>query len=101
MAKIVLITYELNVTTDETCVQKAIQVVGDKWWHFFPAVWLVKTEKSTYEIANSIYPFMTKSDRLFVIETHGAGNGWMPQESWDWINNVRTEPSVSEMLEGF
>ena len=93
MAKILLVAYDLKITTDETCVIKAIQTVGDKWWHFLPTVWLVNTEKSAAEVARIIYPVMTKSDRLFVIEMQGRGDGWMPSEAWGWINNIRDEQS--------
>ena len=91
MAKILLVAYDLKETTDETCVVKAIQTVGDKWWHFLPTVWLVNTEKSESEAARIIYPFMTKTDRLLIIEMQGRGAGWMQPEAWEWINNIRNE----------
>ena len=72
MAKILLVAYDLNDNYGRNVrSQKAIQTVGKKWWHFLPTVWLVNTEKAASEVAHIIYPFMTKSDRLFVIETEG------------------------------
>lgn len=84
---ILLISYDLlNPNMDYEPLYQAIYSNSKTWWHFLTNTWLANTVPTATEFAQKLYPHITKSDRLLVIEVKGRGDGWLPKGAWDWID---------------
>ena len=73
----------------------------DGWSHYFPAMWLVATDKTPKELGEGIKPLLSLSekgggDRYFVAR-FTEYNGWGPKSLWDWIKKHREELRASEV----
>ena len=88
MSKI-LITYDLKSPgKDYSRLYEHIKGLGE-WWHYLESTWIVKTEKSVDDIANSTRLVLDPNDYLLVVDiSNSKKNGWLPRDAWSWINNT-------------
>jgi hypothetical protein len=55
------------------------------WSHFIASTWLVQSDRSPREVAETLMPLVKKGDLLLVVEFSPNYWGLMPKEAWDWI----------------
>lgn len=88
---LLLVTYDLKTPgRDYTPLFNAIKGSSTIWWHYLTNTWLVKTTWSTDTLGRHLLKFITTNDRLMVIEVSGIGQGWLPNDAWDWIRKNNT-----------
>ncbi|BEU87846.1 hypothetical protein TAMA11512_13100 [Selenomonas sp. TAMA-11512] len=82
-----LITYDLNRPGQNyDSLYQAIKALGSSWWHYLDSTWLVNTELNAKQITQRLTKCLDKSDRLLVIKTTRAYDGWLKKEAWEWIH---------------
>ena len=83
-----LINYKLGTAgKDYTPFHEEVKKLADGWFSYFDDSWIINTNLNAREIAERLYPHMTKEDRLLVIRLAGEYYGWLPQEGWKWLAN--------------
>lgn len=88
---LLLVTYDLKTPgQDYTPLFNAIKNSSTLWWHYLTDTWLVKTAWDTDALGRHLLKFITANDRLLVIEVKGIGQGWLPNDAWDWIRKNST-----------
>ena len=87
--RVLLVTYTLrNQLKDYSPFFEAIQNSGKKWWHYIDTAWIVETDLTVDQLAQKLYPFIERTDYLFVVRIANEHQGWLPKEAWDWINSL-------------
>lgn len=88
---LLLVTYDLKTPgRDYTALFNAIQSSSSVWWHYLNNTWLVKTTLDANTLGKHLLQFITTNDRLLVIAVSGIGQGWLPNEAWEWIRKNST-----------
>lgn len=68
------------------------------WCKYFKSVWLVATTETPKTLYDRLRPSMASDESILITEV-GTGTsyyGFMPQDAWDWIKEVRaTTPPQS------
>jgi hypothetical protein len=81
-----LINYKLRTPLkDYQPFHAAVKTMANGWFSYFDDSWLINTNLSPKEIAEKLYPHMTKDDRLLVIKVTRDYYGWLPEEGWKWL----------------
>lgn len=94
--KTYIISYELKHTrNDYSKLYSTIKGFGD-WFHALESTWFVRTDKSTKEMLNDIYPNLIQEsplcDMVFICELNiDNRSGWMSKTVWEWINKNNTD----------
>lgn len=58
-----------------------------KWFNYMSGTWIVVRQETLVDFAAKIRPLIFTNDRLLVMPAKGPGDGWLPKDAWDWINN--------------
>lgn len=57
------------------------------WMHYIDNVWIVETTSDVEKITEDILPLIDQhSDFILVIKLAPNYQGWLPKETWDWMN---------------
>lgn len=82
-----LISYDLNKSGQNyDALYEHIKKAPD-WCHLLESVWLISTNESLTQWREKLMKVMDKNDRLFIVDiTRQSTEGWLIQETWDWIN---------------
>ncbi len=83
----------LNPAVDLSKIKALIKTSSSfrGWWNHIPGCFLVTSERSAQEITNEIMEESGDS-RLLVMEVNPrASEGWLPEQSWDWVRRLQTE----------
>ncbi|MBH0331066.1 SinR [Brevibacillus brevis] len=87
-----LISYDLNKSgKDYKGVYEAIKassVGGNTWWHYLDSTWIIKSNLSVQQVYEKIRLHTDSDDFFLVIEVKNNKQGWLPQDAWDYLNNV-------------
>lgn len=65
---------------------EATKGCGD-WWHYLESTWLIDTSLTALSIWQRLAPRVDQNDRVLVIGVTKDHQGWLPKESWEWINS--------------
>ena len=84
--KTLLITYSLKFPLNNTATISNIIKRFQKWWHYLPNVWIVRSELTPEAVRKSMDPFINKGDRIFIVELKNNCNGWLPPDAWKWLS---------------
>ena len=81
-----LITYDLNVPTQDYAGLYEVLEAFDNWWHYLDSTWLICSTSSIDEVDEKVRSAMDSSDSLLIIDVTGRRvRGWLEQDAWDWI----------------
>lgn len=84
---IYLINYKLgDAGKDYTPFHAEVKKIANGWFSYFDDSWIINTDLTPQVISERLYPYMTKSDRLLVIQLVKNYQGWLPAEAWKWLN---------------
>ena len=85
---LLLITYDLKVPgRDYKSLYEAIKGASG-WWHYLESTWVVSTQESQQVWVDRLNGLIDNNDRLLVVDITGrSGNGWLPQDAWQWLAN--------------
>jgi hypothetical protein len=65
-----------------------VKKLANGWFSYFNDSWIINNAQlSSKEIAEKLFPYMTKSDRLLVVKLTKDYFGWLPQEAWKWLGD--------------
>jgi hypothetical protein len=86
---IYVVGYDIHPQKGETyeSLIKALQTIGDDWWHCLDSTWLIKTPMSALDLTNAIWKHMRADDQLLVVKydpPHSAWNGFK-DDCNDWL----------------
>ena len=86
------VSYTLNPKRDATALLVELQKFG-KWIHAIDDTWIIGTDESSLVLWNRLAPYFEKTDRVLVAEfpTNASYQGWLTQEAWDWLIEMRAE----------
>lgn len=84
-----LIGYDLTRKAEKNYEElfKAILSFGT-YIHLLDSTWLIQTQLSTSQVKDFLLPHIHKDDNLLVIRVYGDYGGWLPEDSWKWIQSV-------------
>jgi hypothetical protein len=86
---IYLITYNRNsIFKNYNDLYEEIKSLGDSWWHHMNDTWLINTNMTAEQIANSLLRHINQDDKLLIIEVKENYRGWLHKEAWDWIRET-------------
>jgi hypothetical protein len=99
---IVLVTYDLRGQRDYASFYATLGQQGP-WWHYVSSTWLLSTERSPEEVAESLRSHLDPNDSILVTEmARGARYaGILPEPAWQWIeeqNKVSEEQRKAQAL---
>ncbi len=81
-----LINYQLQTSgKDYQPFHSKVKEIANGWFSYFDDSWIINTSLSAKQIAESLYPHMTKTDRLLVVRITREYYGWLPEEAWKWL----------------
>src|SRR5690242_19808780 len=99
---LLLVTFSLrNQLKDYDSFFVTLRGNASQWCHYIEQTFLVRTPYDVQEFCNRLYPHMEKTDSLLVVKMDGAQRqGWLPQEAWDWMNQVQPPkpPAAPQIL---
>lgn len=83
---IVLVTYDLRGQRDYASFYATLGQQG-AWWHYLSSTWLLSTDRSPGEIADTLRPHLDPNDSILVTEMARGGRyaGILPEPAWQWI----------------
>jgi hypothetical protein len=58
-----------------------------RWCHQLPSTWIILRYETLAELSVKLRELLPKEGRLLVMPAMGPGDGWLPKEAWDWIND--------------
>lgn len=100
--RVFMISFDLGILTNQTPFFEAIKANSLAWCHYLKNTWLVKTILSEAAMSQALYPHMTQTDRLLIMEVRGTGAGWLEKDAWEWIvQNVEGPESVMKLFEAW
>mgnify|MGYP001589355136 FL=1 len=85
-----VITYDWNqgIFSNPQPLIQAIQVLGP-WCKYMDRTWFVATNNmSVHDIAGYLGQHLGPQDRLVVVRLTVPYDGWLPQEAYEWINQM-------------
>ena len=90
IALLLLISYDLS-TRDRPAAYEAIKATieaasGGRCMRPLYSQWLVKTEETIDTWVGRLQSHLSAADRLLILRVQGRTNGWLPNETWTWIN---------------
>jgi len=89
MAKVYLITYDLNNGGKDysSLYQRIKEIAQNAWIHPLNSIWCVRIQGTTADtIYNQLRPYIDADDNLFIVEiTNMDRQGWMPKDLWIWL----------------
>ena len=73
-----------------------IRALGPGWVNAMERTWLVYTSLTAQQVSERLHKYMTGSaDKLFVCRLSRDYYGYLPQEAWNWIEEIQRQfPSV-------
>jgi hypothetical protein len=60
-----------------------------KWWHYLPAAYIVKSDLNADELFDKISPGMPGRQALIVEIDLLNSEGMLTTDAWEWINKVQ------------
>lgn len=84
----ILIGYDLRKSgQDYAGLIDAIKALGSDWWHCLDSTWIVKTNKTTVSVRDTLSPHIDNNDRLLVVDITGDAAAWtgFDTECSDWL----------------
>lgn len=86
------ISYDLNSPgKNYNSLYTAIKALGD-YRHDLDSTWLVNTSLSANQVYEKLKPSIDKNDRLLIIEIRDYRSGYMPKDTWQWIDENVPSP---------
>jgi hypothetical protein len=86
LMRVLLIACAVQNTSEEyQALSKAVEKLGERWWHYLECVWCVETEKTSNEVGMAL-SVLFKDTRLLVTEVTGFSQGRLPDKAWEWLN---------------
>jgi hypothetical protein len=83
---ILLVTYDLKTSGHNyTPFYEALKTQGTSWWHYLSSTWLIDTNKTPKQLYDAVVPHITTNDNLLIIEVTGQYWGYLPKDSWEWV----------------
>jgi len=85
-----LVTFSLrNTSKDYNPFFVALRGNALQWWHFIEQSCVVTTNHNVNSYVQQLVPHIEVTDSLLVVEiTPYEFQGWLPQQAWDWLNQV-------------
>lgn len=56
------------------------------WCHPLDSTWLISTHETADQLSNRIRAHLDNNDSLLVIKVIHPYAGWLPEKTWEWIN---------------
>lgn len=85
---VLIVNYALNNQyKDYTPFFDAIKSNSTEWWHFLDSTFIVTTTKSADQFAKALFPYMERTDSLFVSRLQKDYQGWLLPAAWEWLNS--------------
>lgn len=90
---ILLVSYDLKGPAASYAKFYELLKAQPKWAHYLASTWLLKTTKTTDQLAAEIKPLVLSGDRILLIKVDPEmrANGLMPKDAWEWINREYTD----------
>lgn len=93
--KTYIITYDLrpyNDNIDYMPLYDAIREINNDtpWQHFMESAWLVRTELTSQEIFEKLFPHLggDNGNLIFITEINEDNkSGWVGKPTWEWLKN--------------
>jgi hypothetical protein len=92
MNRVYIISYDLKVPGKDYGGLYAALKSSTKWWHYLESSWLIYTTETTQALWDRLASYITKGDRLLIIEVRDNCQGWLPKDAWDWIHQHTPKP---------
>jgi hypothetical protein len=85
-----LVTFALrNPYKDYSQFLVALRGNSIQWWHYIPQTCVVTTLHDVQGLSDCLRPHLESTDSLLIVRvTPHDMQGWLPKESWDWLNQV-------------
>ena len=88
------INYDLKKPgRDYKGLYEAIKNCG-AWWHYLGSTWLVDTNLDANGIWKRLESHFDRNDRALVIGVTRDYQGWLPKETWEWIDSRRARAAA-------
>jgi hypothetical protein len=85
--QVLLVTYDLKATTHNySPFYEALKQQGE-WWHYISSTWLIATTKTPQQLYGAVVRNIVTTDRLLIIPVKKPYWGYMPKETWDWLDS--------------
>lgn len=84
-----LITYDLHqgIFHNYQPFLREIEQIGS-WWRYMDRTWIVATDLPLKEVADRLTKHLGQPDRLLIIPLKQPYTGWLPNEAWEWIDEM-------------
>lgn len=87
---VLLISYDLNRHERPAAYQRVREVIernaiGARKPLY--SQWLVETNESVATWSDRLQRVLDGDDKLLIVSVTQPVNGWLPQETWDWLNS--------------
>lgn len=83
--KVVIVTFDLTKTSDEYESLYATLKLQGTWWHYMKSTWLIHTDKTVQQIADTLTPHLKGKGTMLVAELHSPYQGLQVKDAWTWI----------------
>jgi hypothetical protein len=92
---IYVITYDRPVGLIRNNVEflNMIRSLGPRSMRIMERTWMVGTNLTPDDIQQVLQPFLDRSNDRLLVNQLTYYQGWLPQEAWDWVNQVSQEYS--------
>ena len=100
--RVLSVSYDLQTPfKDYSSFFETLKQHSQTWCHYLVNTWLIKTTLTEGALARLLFPHMTTSDRLLILEIKGTGNGWMAKDVWEWLveNNGPGFHSIASLFD--
>lgn len=85
---VLLITYDLRKPgRDYIDLYAAINGLPGLKHHPLESIWLLETALMPQQVADRLNPIIDVNDSLLVIKLQKDYGGWLPKESWNWLDS--------------
>ena len=88
--KAYLITYDLKKSGQNyNALYDAIKSASynDTWMHYLDSTWIIKSSLSAEQVYDKIKAVVDDNDYFIIIEVVKDYYGWLPKESWEYLDN--------------